>query len=197
MSALLSRCSSLFTSSRHARNYSLHHDESNSSATVLEKDPDGSTGWRSFSRRAHPVLQSKEGTEGSTSRKDDPAKEEEVPRDGMRLDLRRIDEYYDRRKCAWVIRDTPAPKKKSTTDKYAEFAFTLNRKITEVGEGIPPNIKTSFDIKSPYLKDVGMTVIGQVQGVSWTSKPLQVSRILALAPIYILLTIPNARPSVR
>lgn len=141
-----------------------------SSTTQVEAD--GSTGWKSFSRKVQSAAESHDNP-GS--------KEQDTDRDGrtwegMRLDVRRIDEVYDRKKCAWVTRDTPTQKKKTDSDRYAEYAFTLNRRITENGDN-PPIIKTSLDIRSTYLRDVGSAVIGANYGISWASKPLQVIAI--------------------
>ena len=66
---------------------------------------------------------------------------------------------------------------KKEKDKHAVYAFTVNRRFQPTGDKGVHIVTTSLDIKSEHLREVGKAVIGQVQGISWTSRPLKVSAI--------------------
>lgn len=179
MFSKLSALRTLFGAGGSSRRYDLKQkilekaaDDSGTSSTT-QVEADGSTGWRSFSRKVQTAAEAQDDRASKAHDAERDSDSDARTRDGMRLDVRRIDEVYDRKKCAWVTRDTPTQKKKTDTDRYAEYAFTLNRRITENGDN-PPIIKTSLDIRSTYLRDVGSAVIGANYGISWASKPLQV-----------------------
>lgn len=175
MFSKLSALRSLFgsgSSRRYDSKQKILEKAADDASSTTQVEADGSTGWKSFSRKVQNAAESHDISDS----KEQDADRDARTRDGMRLDVRRIDEVYDRKKCAWVTRDTPTQKKKTDTDRYAEYAFTLNRRITENGDN-PPIIKTSLDIRSTYLRDVGSAVIGANYGISWASKPLQVTTI--------------------
>ena len=157
------------STSRHNAKQRILEKAADDASSTTKIEVDGSTGWKAFSRKVQTAAES----HADSDSKDAEAERDAKGRDGMRLEIRRIDEVYDRKKCAWVTRDTPTQKKKVDSDRYAEYAFTVTRRITENGDQ-PPIIKTSFDIKSTYLRDVGSEVIGPNYGISWASKPLQV-----------------------
>ena len=113
--------------------------------------------------------------QGST----DASQEEPQGAPGSLLELKRIDEVYDQRSGEWTTRESiTTHDSKKEKDKYAAYAFTINRKFKPTNEKGMHTVTTSLDIKSEHLREVGMTVIGQVQGISWTSRPLKVSDLL-------------------
>lgn len=94
---------------------------------------------------------------------------------GSLLEVKRIDETYDMRNGVWSTRDSAAPTgTKKDKDTYAAYAFTVNRRFQPTDNKGMHVVTTVLDIKSEHLREVGKSVIGQVQGISWTSKPLKV-----------------------
>lgn len=91
--------------------------------------------------------------------------------------MKRVDEVYDRKSSEWILRDsiTSHRKKRSNADKYAPYAFLVHRKFNPTPDPTLHIITTTLDIKSKWIQKVGEQVIGQVQGITWTAKPLRVS----------------------
>ena len=63
------------------------------------------------------------------------------------------------------------------------YAFAVIRKFNHSQDGKTNtfNVTTVLQINSPELIAVGQDVIGHVQGISWTAKPLRVR--VAVAPL--------------
>ncbi|TDL27684.1 P-loop containing nucleoside triphosphate hydrolase protein [Rickenella mellea] len=103
---------------------------------------------------------------------------------GTLLEVKRVDEVYDRKLNEWKLKDSIVTSKKPKKDPYAAYAFTVNRKFLPTPDSTLHIIITTIDIKSAVLKKAGMEVVGQVQGISWTSKPLKVDpqHLLAFLP---------------
>lgn len=95
--------------------------------------------------------------------------------EGMRLEVKRLDEVYDRNRSEWTKRDTVPRKSKNKDEAHAEFAFSVIRKFNPTQDPTLHLITTTYDIRSPHLRKMGKDIIGQVQGISWTSKPLKVT----------------------
>ena len=94
---------------------------------------------------------------------------------GSLLEIKRVDEVYDRHRCEWIARDSIVPKvKRPSKDPYGAYAFTVNRRFNPTPDPTLHTITTTLDIKSEFLRKIGAEVIGQVQGVTWTTKPLKV-----------------------
>lgn len=95
---------------------------------------------------------------------------------GSLLEVKRIDETYDMRNGVWSTRDSAIPTSaKKDKDTYAAYAFTVNRRFQPTDNKGMHVVTTILDIKSEHLREAGKNVIGQVQGISWTSRPLKVS----------------------
>ena len=100
------------------------------------------------------------------------------PEEGTLLELKRVDEVYDRKISEWVVRDSSSYKnkrKKAGADKYAPYAFLVHRKFNPTTDPTLHIITTTIDVRSEWIRKVGVEVIGQVQGITWTAKPLRVS----------------------
>ena len=118
----------------------------------------------------------------------DPSKEleppaEEVPEGppGSVLEIKYLHEIHDAFKNQWTIRPAPPASedgedKKNNSQKYNVYAFTIIRKFSHSQDGKMNtfNVTTVLQINSPELIEVGQDVIGHVQGISWTAKPLRV-----------------------
>ena len=115
-----------------------------------------------------------------------PPAQEEIPEGppGSVLEIKYLHEVHDSFKNRWIIK--PAPKSseedkasKNDGSKYSVYAFTVIRKFnySQDGKANTFNVTTSFQINSPELVKVGQDVIGNMQGISWTAKPLRVSRV--------------------
>lgn len=95
---------------------------------------------------------------------------------GSVLEVKRVDETYDALNGKWASRDRIIETGvRDGKDTYAAYAFTVNRRFQPKDNKGMHTVTTTLDIKSEHLREVGKTVIGQVQGISWTSKPLRVS----------------------
>lgn len=95
---------------------------------------------------------------------------------GSLLEVKRIDETYDMRNGVWSTRDSVTPtSEKKDKDTYAAYVFTVNRRFQPTDNKGMHIVTTVLDVKSEHLREVGKSVIGQVQGISWTSRPLKVS----------------------
>ena len=91
---------------------------------------------------------------------------------GTLCEAKIVDNLYDRDKRLWVVEDGLQTTQKGKTDGYEAYALVVNRKFNESSDSPSPTITTTIHINSFWLKDVGKSVIGEVQGVSWTVKPL-------------------------
>ncbi|KAI0771305.1 P-loop containing nucleoside triphosphate hydrolase protein [Trametes elegans] len=109
--------------------------------------------------------------------------EEPVPEGpaGSVLEVRTLHQIHDQFKNKWVIKPAPPTTeddKPSKNDgaKYTVFALTVIRKFnySQDGKTNKYNVTTSLQINSPELIQVGKDVIGHVQGISWTAKPLRI-----------------------
>ena len=113
-----------------------------------------------------------------TDGKAEPSEEEPQGPPGSLLEVKRIDEIYETKTGEWTTRDSIVThSSKKEKDKHAVYAFTVNRRFQPTGDKGVHIVTTSLDIKSEHLREVGKAVIGQVQGISWTSRPLKVSAI--------------------
>ncbi|KAH9903164.1 P-loop containing nucleoside triphosphate hydrolase protein [Cubamyces lactineus] len=112
-----------------------------------------------------------------------PPAQEEIPEGppGSVLVIKYLHEVHDSFKNRWIIK--PAPKSseedkasKNDGSKYSVYAFTVIRKFnySQDGKANTFNVTTSFQINSPELVKVGQDVIGNMQGISWTAKPLRI-----------------------
>ena len=119
----------------------------------------------------------------------DPSKEpteevqDEVPEGppGSVLEIKYLHEIHDVFKNQWTIRPAPpqtedAPGTKNDAAKYNVYAFAVIRKFNHSQDGKTNtfNVTTVLQINSPELVKAGQDVIGHVQGISWTAKPLRV-----------------------
>ncbi|KAI0816845.1 P-loop containing nucleoside triphosphate hydrolase protein [Trametes gibbosa] len=100
---------------------------------------------------------------------------------GSVLEVRYLHEIHDAFKNQWMIKPAPPPTEEDKTAKqdgakYSVYAFTVIRKFnySQDGKANTFNVTTSLQINSPELIDVGKEVLGRVQGVSWTAKPLRI-----------------------
>ena len=101
---------------------------------------------------------------------------------GMRLEPKCIDMRYDGISQSFVAeeRETPLPVPPGwagpvSSDPYADYAFTLHRTSP-----IICSYKAYFDVRSPHLRRMFESIIGKVEGISWTARPLRVSQLLKL-----------------
>lgn len=102
---------------------------------------------------------------------------------GTVLQVKHLDEVLDLVTGQWTVRATPHAQTSSAkkAGKYDCFTFTVVRRFTPangIGRGgkvTSYNVTKVIDIRSSELRDIGRKVIGQIQGVSWTAKPLRVS----------------------
>ncbi|KLO17805.1 P-loop containing nucleoside triphosphate hydrolase protein [Schizopora paradoxa] len=117
--------------------------------------------------------EAKEGEESEPKDSEEKANGSAAP-EGTRLEIKRLDEIYDRTRSEWTKKDTVERKSKDKDGAYAEFAFTVVRKFNPTQEPTLHIITTTYDIRSIHLRKIGKDVIGQVQGISWTAKPLKV-----------------------
>lgn len=120
-----------------------------------------------------------------TPSKDDVAVEEVVATGerGSVLEVKHIDEIYDMFTGQWTVKPTPpeaveAPRKEQ--GKYDAYAFTVVRKFNPTNlnadrKATAYSVTKLIEIHSEELKEVGSEVIGHVQGISWTAKPLRVN----------------------
>lgn len=119
-----------------------------------------------------------------------PEVEEVVPEGppGSVLEIKVLHEIHDVFKNEWMIRPAPPSTddeqgKKNDAQKYNVYAFAVIRKFnhSQDGKANSFNVTTVLQINSPELIKVGQDVIGHVQGISWTAKPLRVSTTSAAA----------------
>ena len=112
-----------------------------------------------------------------------PQAQEEVPEGppGSVLEVKYLHEVHDVLKNQWSIRPAPPTTedektKKNDGQKYNVYAFAVIRKFNHSLDGRTNtfNVTTTLQINSPELIKVGQDVIGHVQGISWTAKPLRV-----------------------
>lgn len=104
-------------------------------------------------------------------------KPEEAPSHapGTLLELKRVDEVYDRTRNAWISQDAKIQgEKPAEKDAYEAYAFTLNRHFDQM----MMSSTLTVDIRSASLRRVGAEVIGSVSGISWTAKPLKVCLLI-------------------
>ena len=102
---------------------------------------------------------------------------------GTVLEVKHLDEVYDIFTGQWSVKPTPAsavapPPKDS--GKYDAYIFTVIRRFNP-STMAPDRKATSYtmtkvlEIHSEALRNVGKEIVGNVQGISWTAKPLRVS----------------------
>ncbi|KAH9922160.1 P-loop containing nucleoside triphosphate hydrolase protein [Amylocystis lapponica] len=102
---------------------------------------------------------------------------------GTVLDVKHLHEFYDTFKGKKIITPVPTddkdPSGKDSQDgsQYDVYAFTVIRKFNQSGGPTSKrfNVTTVLGFHSQYLIEIGEHVIGRVQGVSWTAKPLQIN----------------------
>ncbi|CAL1706451.1 unnamed protein product [Somion occarium] len=115
---------------------------------------------------------------------EDGTKEEEIAKGdtGSVLEVKHIDEVYDMFTGQWSVKSTPPSAVQSSTKeggKYDAYAFTVIRKfqpttMSRDNKATSYNVTKQLEIHSDHLKSIGQDVIGHVQGISWTAKPLRV-----------------------
>ncbi|KAH9934468.1 P-loop containing nucleoside triphosphate hydrolase protein [Epithele typhae] len=119
-----------------------------------------------------------------------PEVEEVVPEGppGSLLEIKYLHEIHDMFKNQWMIRPAPPASEdgsmaKNDATKYNVYAFSIIRKFNHSQDGKMNtfNVTTVLQINSPELVDVGQDVIGHVQGISWTAKPLRIDPHTLLA----------------
>ena len=101
---------------------------------------------------------------------------------GSLLEIKYLHEIHDVLKNQWMIRPAPPQTEdgqgggRNDAQKYAVYAFTVIRKFNHSQDGKTNtfNVTTVLQINSPELVKAGQDVIGHVQGISWTAKPLRV-----------------------
>ncbi|KAI0356819.1 P-loop containing nucleoside triphosphate hydrolase protein [Trametes cingulata] len=107
---------------------------------------------------------------------------------GSVLEVKHLIEVHDSFKNQWILK--PAPKStedekagKNDAAKYSVFAFSVIRKYnySQDARANTFNVTTTIQINSPELVKVGQEVIGNVQGISWTAKPLRIDPHTLLA----------------
>lgn len=102
---------------------------------------------------------------------------------GTVLEVKHLDEVLEPMSGKWNVRPTPmGVDSNKKIGKYDAYAFTVVRRFSPAGPiGRMPGSQMTYSvtkwlsIQSPELIKVGSTVIGHIQGVSWTAKPLRVS----------------------
>lgn len=122
-------------------------------------------------------------TNGEGSATEAPEEEVATGDPGSVLEVKHLDEVLDGLTGKWSTKPTPKDSDASShkkRGKYDAYAFTVVRRFTPGPPAMPgaqPSYSVSrwVDIHSPELTKVGASVIGHVQGVSWTTKPLRVS----------------------
>ncbi|KAI1787039.1 P-loop containing nucleoside triphosphate hydrolase protein [Ganoderma leucocontextum] len=116
--------------------------------------------------------------------------EEPVPEGppGSILEIKYLHEIHDVFKNQWTIRPAPphtedSPGSKNDAQKYNVYAFAVIRKFNHSQDGKVNtfNVTTMLQINSAELIKVGQEVIGHVQGISWTAKPLRIDPNTLLA----------------
>ncbi|KAI0752423.1 P-loop containing nucleoside triphosphate hydrolase protein [Daedaleopsis nitida] len=119
-----------------------------------------------------------------------PPVEDPVPEGpaGSVLEVKYLHEVHDVFKNQWTIRPAPPMSEEKQTgkndaQKYNVYAFSVIRKFNHSQDGKTNsfNVTTIIQINSPELIKVGQDVIGPVQGVSWTAKPLRIDPNTLLA----------------
>lgn len=106
-------------------------------------------------------------------------KVQEIPESerGMKLEGKCVDLRFDRSTGRFLTEERKSFL--NSSDPYAANVFTLNRTIDDAVVH-----RAYFDIRSPYLRKIFEEKIGQVEGISWTAKPLRVR----IATAFVLLT---------
>ena len=127
--------------------------------------------------------QAGETVEFDPAQEKDAVAEDVVPEGpaGSVLEIKYLHEIHDVFKNQWTIRPAPPATEdgqttKNDSAKYNVYAFTIIRKFNHSQDGKVNtfNVTTVLQINSPELVKVGQDVIGHVQGISWTAKPLRV-----------------------
>lgn len=110
---------------------------------------------------------------------------------GSVLEVKHLDEVLEPLTGRWDVKPTPrgGDLNSKKRDKYDAYAFTVIRRFSPAGPvggrangmQMTYSVTKMLNIQSPELAKVGAEVIGHVQGVSWTAKPLRVSPALQVA----------------
>ena len=114
-----------------------------------------------------------------TQKNSTPSKKPDVAEEGERLEIKRLDELYDRNHGEWTKTETVNRKPRSKSHTHAEYAFIVLRKFNPTDDPTLHDITTTYDIKSRHLRKIGKEVIGNVLGISWTARPLKVLLMLS------------------
>ncbi len=126
-------------------------------------------------KRAHePAQVSDNATNGVEEKAEAVEAQKDAQTDGSRLEIKRLDLVYDRTKSIWIKRESETQQPTVTVDEHAEFAFTVIRKFKVTSDPTLHVITTTYEIKSPQLRNIGEKVIGRVHGISWTSRTVSV-----------------------
>ncbi|CCL99901.1 uncharacterized protein FIBRA_01926 [Fibroporia radiculosa] len=120
--------------------------------------------------------------------------EEPVPdaEPGTVLEIKHLHEVFDQMKHDYVIKAAPPQESsgegKHGDVKYAVYAFTVIKKFIPNGNQSVKtfNVQTFLEIQSEPLISIGKEILGEVQGVSWTAKPLRVNPQTLLAQLGLL-----------
>ncbi|OCH84460.1 P-loop containing nucleoside triphosphate hydrolase protein [Obba rivulosa] len=105
---------------------------------------------------------------------------------GTVLEVKHLHETLDKFKSEWIAKPAPAEEVEEAPDrsKWAAYAFTVIRRFNPVNnQGTLHNVTTTLQINSKDLVKVGQEAIGQVPGISWTTRPLRIDPQTLLARI--------------
>ncbi|THH28748.1 hypothetical protein EUX98_g5449 [Antrodiella citrinella] len=102
---------------------------------------------------------------------------------GSVLEVKHLDEVYDMFTGQWSVKPTPAAAvAQSNKDggKYDAYIFTVIRRfnpstMSSDRKATSYTMTKVLEIHSEALKKVGKEILGNVQGISWTAKPLRVN----------------------
>lgn len=94
--------------------------------------------------------------------------------EGHIVEVKRLDEVYNRRTGEWLKTDTVNRKSRTKPDAHAEYIFTVIRKFNPTDDPTLHDITTTYDIRSRHLRRAGKDIVGNVLGISWNARPLKV-----------------------
>lgn len=100
------------------------------------------------------------------------------------MSIKRVDHYYNVGEKAWQHKDTesnvPAEAAQPlggvtvANNDWDKFDFVIVRKLPDPRQTWDHNVTFKVVLKSPLLLNACREVIGEIPGLSWKSKPVQV-----------------------
>ena len=122
------------------------------------------------------------GTENNTQPTSSTMQAERSIVPGTVCEVKIVDTVYDPDTRSWVEK---VQKTQKDEDAFARYVFIVNRKFSSSPSSDVPTIKTVYQIRSSWLRDVGRSVIGEEQGISWTARPLEINpeSLLTVIPV--------------